>query len=100
MKKILTGIMAIGLMVGASASDIKEHFEIEYMTGCVDVGENYTLAQSTAYCMCQWQGVEDRYTDDELSKINNANKGSETLNEFLDYLNNRGDFCLSKAGEY
>lgn len=83
-----------------NASDLKDRLEESFMVGCVQNSVNYTLGQSISYCLCQWQGIEKKYTDKQLFAIDTASVGSPMVKEMLKFTDSRANECVNVAFKY
>lgn len=101
MKKImrLSAVMVCVLMLTpVFASEVKNEFEMVYVPNCIkgyDSTKNIALINFSAVCVCAWQGIESRYSDDELMEINAGASNQSKVREFMKYNENRMIMCFS-----
>lgn len=99
MKKILIILSIVGISA-INASEIKNEFERQYISSCVFgsvTKNNNPPKMSSLYCICQWQQLENKVTEDFLIKADGGSK--KELDEFKKLLENTHTYCVSLANK-
>lgn len=97
MKKLATILVAA---LTLSASEVKDQLEYSFMVGCVQESELFTIKQSVAYCVCQWQGLEKKYSDKQLLAIDNSPMDAPIVKEMLSTIDRRVKECMEVSLQY
>ena len=94
----LSIILLAALSLSASAT--KDHYQQLFMSGCVQDTTILPLKQSTAYCVCQWQAINKKYSEVQLTTINRSDENSKVYKDFLQHITDNASDCVNTSLRY